>query len=325
MPNPPIIRVGLAVLAAVLAVTSAAPTRAAAADRPSRADLDRRIAVAAQRLELVVEQYNDSREALADTRTRSRALALRLTPLQRDLRLRQRLIGGMAAQTYQQTRSGPTLALLTSGTPHQFVDRLLVLELLADQQQRALADLRAARARMSDARRTLALLADRQRQEQIRLAARRATIEGEIATLQKLRQVAYNGGSRYAETERPPAPPYVAGPAGRVVAFAYAQLGKPYRWGSSGPNGYDCSGLTSAAWRTAGVHLPHNSGRQYGVVASLRRDQLHPGDLVFFYGRISHVGIYIGGGRMIHAPEYGEHVRVSSIDSMPIHGYGRPR
>ncbi|WP_412748273.1 NlpC/P60 family protein [Krasilnikovia sp. M28-CT-15] len=316
---------GLAVLAAVLAVTGAAPPRAASADRPSGADLDRRIVAASRQLELVVEQYNDSRDGLAQTRVRSRALTGRLAPMQRDLRQRQRLIGGMAARTYQQTRSGPTMALLTSRTPHQFVDRLLVLEMLAGQQQRALADLRTARARVLDARRTLAQLADRQQQEQIRLTARRATIEGEIAALQQLRQVAYDGGSRFTETEPLPAPTYVPGPAGRVVAFAYAQLGKPYRWGGSGPNGYDCSGLSSAAWRAAGVHLPHNSGRQYGVVASLRRDQLHPGDLVFFYGRISHVGIYIGGGRMIHAPEYGENVRVSSIDSMPIHGYGRPR
>ncbi|WP_412743248.1 NlpC/P60 family protein [Krasilnikovia sp. MM14-A1004] len=316
---------GLAVLAAVLAVTGAAPPRAARADRPSGADLDRRIAVASRQLEQVVEQFNDSRDDLAETRIRTRSLSGQLAPMQRDLRLRQRLIGGMARQTYQQTRSGPTLALLASHTPHQFVDRLLVLEMLADQQQRALTDLRTARARMSDAQRTLALLADRQRQEQMRLAARRATIEGEIETLQQLRQVAYGGGSRYTETERLPAPMYVPGPAGQAVAFAYAQLGKPYRWGASGPDGYDCSGLSSAAWRAAGVHLPHNSGRQYGVVATLRRDQLHPGDLVFFYGRISHVGIYIGGGKMIHAPEYGENVRVSSIDSMPIHGYGRPR
>ncbi|GAB1644887.1 NlpC/P60 family protein [Krasilnikovia sp. MM14-A1259] len=324
MPYPPIIRAAIAVLVALLAVTGATPPRAAAADRPTGADLDRRIEAASRQLEVVVEQFNDSRDDLADIRARSRTLNGRLTPLALDLRARQRLIGGMAIQTYQQTRGGPTLALLTSRTPQQFVQRLLDLNMLADQQQRALADLHAAQARVTDARRTLTVLANRQQQEQIRLTARRATIEGEITTLQRLRQIAYGGGSRYTDTETPP-PPYVPGPAGRVVAFAFAQLGKPYRWGGSGPWGYDCSGLTSAAWRAAGIQLPHNSGRQYDVVASLHRDQLRPGDLVFFYSRISHVGIYIGGGKMIHAPEYGENVRVSPIDSQPIHGYGRPR
>ena len=72
------------------------------------------------------------------------------------------------------------------------------------------------------------------------------------------------------------------------------------------------------------MSLPHNAASQYASTSRVNRDQLRPGDLVFFYSPISHVGVYIGGGRMIHAPEFGEHVRVASIDSLPIHGFGRP-
>lgn len=241
-----------------------------------------------------------------------------------DLHKRQALIGGLVSRTYQRTRSGPTVALFGSDSPHQFVDRLLVLNQLAVEQQHAVADLHAARAKVDNTRRTLDLLAAQQRRLQAQLSTRRAMVEGEIAALKEMRMVAYGGGSRYADAEDYPTPPYVPGPAGRVVAFAFGQLGKSYRWGAAGPDSYDCSGLTLAAWNSAGVHLPHNAARQYDSMAHIGRDDLRPGDLVFFYGRISHVGVYIGDGRMIHAPEYGERVRAASIDSQPIHGFGRP-
>jgi cell wall-associated NlpC family hydrolase len=293
-------------------------------DRPSAAELDKKIVAAARRLEVIVEQYNDSREDLHATQARQRSLGARLGPMTADLEERQALIGGLVNRTYQRTRSGPTVALFGSATPHQFVDRLLVLNQLAVEQQRAVAELHAARSRVESTRRTLGRLADQQRRQQTQLATRKAMVEGEIAALKEMRMVAYGGGSRYRDAEDHPTPPYVSGRAGQVVAFAFGQLGKPYRWGADGPDSYDCSGLTVAAWRAAGVQLPHNAARQYDATAHIGRDDLRPGDLVFFYGRISHVGLYIGDGRMIHAPEYGENVRVASIDSQPIHGFGRP-
>jgi cell wall-associated NlpC family hydrolase len=108
------------------------------------------------------------------------------------------------------------------------------------------------------------------------------------------------------------------------VRFAYAQIGKPYGWGSAGPNAYDCSGLTSAAWRVAGVRLPHNAARQWYAVTRISRAELRPGDLVFYYNSIQHVGMYVGGGRIVHAPTFGEAVRVERMGYAPILGYGRP-
>jgi cell wall-associated NlpC family hydrolase len=108
------------------------------------------------------------------------------------------------------------------------------------------------------------------------------------------------------------------------VRVAYAQLGDPYRWGAGGPGAFDCSGLTSFAWRAAGVSLPHSSAAQYGSGRRVSRSDLRPGDLVFFYSPISHVGIYVGGGKMIDAPYPGSSVKITSISSMPYVGAVRP-
>jgi cell wall-associated NlpC family hydrolase len=97
---------------------------------------------------------------------------------------------------------------------------------------------------------------------------------------------------------------------------ALAQQGKPYAWGGSGPNSFDCSGLTTFAYRAAGIALPRTSKAQSAVGAPVSRNALQPGDLVFFYSPVSHVGIYIGGGQMVHAPSSGSVVKTVSVDAM---------
>ncbi|MFE7336765.1 C40 family peptidase [Streptomyces griseus] len=115
-----------------------------------------------------------------------------------------------------------------------------------------------------------------------------------------------------------------AAKAEKVLAFARAQIGKPYVWGATGPSSYDCSGLTQAAWREAGVTLPRTTWDQVKVGTRVATSDLQPGDLVFFYDDISHVGIYKGDGMMIHAPKPGANVREESIYYMPIYGSVRP-
>ncbi|MFD8690969.1 NlpC/P60 family protein [Streptomyces sp. NPDC059651] len=112
--------------------------------------------------------------------------------------------------------------------------------------------------------------------------------------------------------------------AEKVMAFARAQLGKPYVWGATGPASYDCSGLTQAAWKAAGVDIPRTTWDQVNVGTRIATADLQPGDLVFFYDDISHVGIYKGDGMMIHAPKPGANVREESIFYMPIYGSVRP-
>ncbi|HLS32451.1 MAG TPA: NlpC/P60 family protein, partial [Brevibacterium sp.] len=103
-----------------------------------------------------------------------------------------------------------------------------------------------------------------------------------------------------------------------AIDFALSQVGKPYGYGQSGPDAYDCSGLTSAAWGEAGVSLPRSSGAQIGAGTRVSRSELQPGDLVFFYSPISHVGIYLGDGELVHASRPGEPVNVASMDTMPF-------
>ncbi|MFN8076274.1 MAG: NlpC/P60 family protein [Kineosporiaceae bacterium] len=101
--------------------------------------------------------------------------------------------------------------------------------------------------------------------------------------------------------------------AARAIRFACAQLGEPYRWGAAGPGAWDCSGLTMGAWAAAGVGLPHSSRMQAGYGRPVSRSELRPGDLVFFYHPITHIGLYLGGGMMIHAPHTGDVVRIAPL------------
>jgi peptidoglycan DL-endopeptidase CwlO len=107
-----------------------------------------------------------------------------------------------------------------------------------------------------------------------------------------------------------------SGVAGTVVATAMAQRGKPYVWAAAGPGSFDCSGLTQYAFRAAGISLPHSSRLQSQMGTAVSRADLQPGDLVFFYSPVSHVGIYIGNGQMVHAPTSGDVVKVAGIDVM---------
>lgn len=100
-----------------------------------------------------------------------------------------------------------------------------------------------------------------------------------------------------------------------LVSYSYQLMGKPYVWGASGPNSFDCSGFTAYVYKNFGVNLDHYTGSQYSVGKSVSRSELIPGDLIFFNttSSISHVGIYVGGGQFIHASSGGEKVTVSDL------------
>jgi peptidoglycan DL-endopeptidase CwlO len=107
-----------------------------------------------------------------------------------------------------------------------------------------------------------------------------------------------------------------SGAGAKAVNTAMAQLGKPYVWAAAGPGSFDCSGLIQYAYAAAGVSLPHSSGAQAKLGTAVTRDQLQPGDIIAFYSPVSHVGMYIGNGQMVHAPTSGDVVKVASIDVM---------
>lgn len=118
--------------------------------------------------------------------------------------------------------------------------------------------------------------------------------------------------------QAPAAVPAASGRAGEAIAFAKAQLGKPYIYGGTGPAGYDCSGLTMKAWGAAGVSLPRTSQAQAGAGRRVSLSELQPGDLVV-YNSLSHIGLYVGNGVVIHAPHTGDVVRYTTTKSF---GFG---
>ena len=133
------------------------------------------------------------------------------------------------------------------------------------------------------------------------------------------------GGTTPTPTTPKPTAPPVSGKAGVAVSAAYSQLGVPYRFAAEEPGvAFDCSGLTKWAWGRAGVYLPHQSRAQYGAVPHVSKDEAQPGDLIFYYSPIGHVGIYVGNGMMVHAPQTGKTVSLVPVRWGKVVGVGRP-
>lgn len=116
----------------------------------------------------------------------------------------------------------------------------------------------------------------------------------------------------------------VSGAAGKAVGFAMAQIGKPYVWGAVGPSSYDCSGLTSTAWAAAGHPIPRTSQAQWRGLTRVGLSSARPGDLIIYFSDATHVGMYIGGGQIVHAPRPGRTVTTAPAASMPVLGVVRP-
>ena len=116
----------------------------------------------------------------------------------------------------------------------------------------------------------------------------------------------------------------IAEMGGPAVAYAKSQVGDAYVYGAAGPDAFDCSGLTMAAWSQAGVSLPHSSSAQYSSGRHISESELQPGDLVFYYSPISHVGMYIGNGQIVNALNPGSGVQISGLHDMPYVGAVRP-
>ncbi|MFC5215431.1 C40 family peptidase [Streptomyces coerulescens] len=219
------------------------------------------------------------------------------------------------------------------------------LETLTDSQN----DLKSAKAtvqqKLSDARELLskltaeekARLAAIEKRKQEEAARKAAELARQQAEAERQRQEA---AAQQQESTQPPADSgsadssssdtadsSYAAKAEKALAFSRSQIGKPYVWGATGPDSYDCSGLTQAAWKAAGVDIPRVTYDQVNAGTTVPLSSAQPGDLVFFYDDVTHVGIYIGNGMMIHAPKPGAYVREESIyydGESSIHSVVRP-
>jgi cell wall-associated NlpC family hydrolase len=305
------------VAALALAITATSGTAAQA--EPSKSELTKKIDKASDQLEDVVESYNKMRLSLKKTKADEKKLAASLAPAKAALEAAGTQMDSMAASAYMTGHVG-TMNVVLEGADN-LMDRMSILEQLSRSRGRDIAEYRATTENFADRQAALKATQVKQTAEVKELAARKKKIEGDLKELYAMRTAAFGSptekGTKYTGNI-----PSIAGSAGKAVTFAYNAIGVMYDFGADGPNGYDCSGLTSAAWRAAGKSLPHNAAAQYSATTRISRSQLQPGDLVF-YRNNAHVGMYVGGGQIIDASRAGQPVKKRTIDIMTPNGYGR--
>jgi cell wall-associated NlpC family hydrolase len=313
----------LFVLLAVVAIVLGGGSLAHA--EPSVAEIEKQIDEKWQQLEPAIEKHNATRQDLVKRRRQVASLGKKMEPLELQIEMAMQQVTVLVVQDYKVGRIAAYEALLASGSPAVLSERLAILDQFARYQAGTLQQVVDLRSRYAAEKAPLdALVAELTRTEAA-LAERTKQIDTEIEKLQKLRLQAYGSSASLGSLRPAPCPStYPGGEAGIAVKFACAQIGKPYVWGADGPNGYDCSGLTSAAWAKAGIYLPHNAAAQRGAVKSVSQANLRPGDLVFYYSDLHHVGMYVGNGWLVHASRAGVPVLMKRYDDGDIHSFGRP-
>lgn len=283
------------------------------------------------------EKYNGAKEKADDARASLDALRDEAARRTERLNASRDALGSIAAAQYRAGGLDPAVQLALSSDPDSYLRGAALAERAGFQQARAVSRMRAQLADIGRLRtKADGKLADL-KSRQSELATHKATVRRKLDDARRLldrlttaERARYEGtggpADPRADRSRSRAATAVAPNARAAAAISYARgaIGKPYVWGATGPDGFDCSGLTQAAWRAAGVALPRTTYTQINAGRRVSRSQLAPGDLVFFYSGISHVGLYVGGGQMIHAPRPGAGVRLAPIDQMPFAGATRP-
>ncbi|MCY1138537.1 C40 family peptidase [Actinoplanes sp. Pm04-4] len=316
-----------ALLCALAAVGIIFSGPAVAHATPSPGTVEAQIDKQWNELEPVIEQYNDVHGKLIKNRAQQKKLAAQITPLQVKVDLAMQQVRGLAVDAYKQGAPNAVNALLVTGSPTGLTDKLLYLDQLARNQRAQVAGVAALRDKLTASKADLDVVTKSVAARDVDLAKRKTAIEKKIDSLQKLRIAAYGSADANDGPLRlGPCPvDYTNDKGGRAAQKACDLIGKPYVFGSAGPNSYDCSGLTQEAWGSVGVHLDHYTKDQWNEGRPVSKDELQPGDLVFYYpGSLHHVALYIGGGMVVHAPHTGDHVRMATIDRGPIAGYRRP-
>lgn len=341
---------------------SAAPQSPAA--QPSIAEVKAKVDALMHDAEVATEAYDGAKEKTAQQNATVNRLLDEAAQKTQALNDSRRLLGQYAAAQYRAGGDDSTANMLLAASPQELLDQRHLTALFGSRQKAAVENYRvqqaAATQKRIEAARSLATLTTQQAQlkaakadvqtklgaaqkllnsltaqEKARLAALQAKQEEEarkkaaaIAAQEQAKAAAAAKARQASATTSPTSSkattPVNASVADKAIAFARAQLGDPYVWGATGPDSWDCSGLTQAAYRAAGITLPRTTGEQVGVGTRVSESNLQPGDLIFFYSDHSHVGIYIGGGEMIHAPHTGTVVKIAPITEMPFYGAVRP-
>ena len=309
----------------------------------------------ADKAEIVIEKYDASQDALATAQTQLTTDRAAIAAAQTTVDSTQVLVDAIARDAYESGALGGAASVLLSQDPQAALRGADYLQRLADNRDRALAQATTARNGLVEAEAStnqelasvqalqaslqaeqktinaligkqqaalVATQAHAQAQAAAQVAATTQVSRSEVRTAlpKALAAVTVKVAAPRAAAPVAAAPvaavPAVANSrAAAVLRYAYAQLGKPYRYGASGARSFDCSGLTMRAWAAAGVSIGHNAAGQYASTRHVARSALQPGDLVYFGHPIHHVGIYIGGGKFIEAPYTGADLRISNLSN----------
>jgi len=222
-------------------------------------------------------------------------------------------VGQLAAQSYMNGGFDTTLQLLTTSTPQTVIDRSAIVQQLQRENGDRVSQIAAGVAAAQRARQTAIQQTKRVARLASAIAAKQRQAQAKIRVLNsavfKKAMQQFQRTGNYPNIPLPTANTIGA----QALRWALSRRGDPYVWGAAGPNQFDCSGLVMWAYAQVGIGLPHFTGAQWTMGIHVSRNDLQPGDLVFFYSDISHVGLYIGNGLMVDAPNFGETVRVEAV------------
>jgi cell wall-associated NlpC family hydrolase len=298
---------------------SAAPGDTTQAATPEQAT--KLVADANHDLEVVTEQLNDAQETLAQQQAASDTAGEAVADAQAQLAALDAQMRQVARSAFTGENMSRFNALMTSGSADEFLSQVNTLDAIAGHADDILGAVSAAAEAAAQAKSDADAAAAAAQQTLDDITARQADLTAEIADYQA--QYDALSAAQQQEVVEEHAGPALQAPASvhaptesaqAAIDTALAQLGDPYVWAAAGPNAFDCSGLTQYAYAAAGVTLPHSSSAQSRMGTAVSRAQLQPGDLVFFYSPVSHVGMYIGNGQMVHASTFGSPVLVTSVD-----------
>ncbi|MFF0686478.1 NlpC/P60 family protein [Streptomyces albogriseolus] len=341
----------LACTAALAAGTVLAPLPAAAVPEPGGAaaatgdrsvpELLTDLQTLYREAEKATERYNATEEALAEQRAETERLEKALARTRLSLHDSRGAAGRLARQQYQSLSGlSPYVRLLLARDPQRALEQGHVIGQLARERAqtvgRLTGDARQADELARRAREALderIALTERRGKERDQVVERLRDVEELLASLtaDQLAELAELERGRVDEAQRALVASGALSGAGapsaageRAVRYAVEQLGKPYEWGAEGPETYDCSGLTSQAWRAAGAEVPRTSQEQWARLERIDLVELRPGDLVVYFHDATHVALYLGDGMVVQAPRPGARIKVSPVAANPVLGAVRP-
>ncbi|MGN3959186.1 NlpC/P60 family protein [Streptomyces sp. WAC8370] len=307
--------------------------------QPTAAQVRAKVDQLYQEAEAATEKYNGAKEKADAAERRLEKLRDEAARKEDRLNSAREALGSVAAAQYRSGGLDPALQLALSSDPDRYLDGAAFAERAGSRQKATVSHVREELRDIQQLRGAARIEVTSLKSRRAELKRHRETVTGKLAearrllsrlTVQKRTGAGEGAGNRASRASSPGPREGLSASAqapnsraAAAVAYAYQKLGSPYVWGATGPNAFDCSGLTQAAYRAAGVSLPRTTYAQIGAGRRVSRSELLPGDLVFFYSGISHVGIYVGNGRMIHAPNPSAPVRVAPVDEMPFAGAAR--